>query len=122
MKKLPTGCHYQPHLTNKEMNRLNHYFKQAKAKKQRRQNEAIGILGGIAVLFWLLILLFSLFSCTTPAIELTYKAKCVAINGNTKTFEYLYNCHKKSPCAIQFDAVDSREYEIGKYYWVKYRR
>ena len=73
--------------------------------------------------FALILLCYTLFmfmcSCRTPAIQTTYKAKCVATRNNTSQFEYYYNCHKLKPCAIQFEAIG--EYEVGKYYWVKYK-
>lgn len=74
----------------------------------------------LALLF--VVVIFFMNGCNTyqPSIESTYKAKCVGVYNDTARFEYYYNCKKKSPCAIQFDAVG--EYEVGRYYWVKYRQ
>jgi hypothetical protein len=71
-----------------------------------------------SIVLW--IVLFLLFGCRTPSIETTYKAKCVASENKVSQFEYYYNCHKLKPCAVQFEAIG--EYEVGKYYWVKYRK
>ena len=66
------------------------------------------------------LVLLSAIGCRTPAIELTYKAKCVASENDVSQFEYYYNCKRLKPCSMQFEAIG--DYEVGKYYWVKYRR
>ena len=71
---------------------------------------------------YLLILLLALIGCSTytPALELTYKAKCVGYRNDTALFEHYYDCKKPKLCAIQMEAVG--KYEVGKFYWVKYRK